>query len=138
MRKETEDFKEEEDLTHVPVYREMTLRYQASVEYTDHKSAFRQKGSLTSVRSGLLDQSLGAQQIATDQKNNIEGRWRMLRQSFELDEHQIIKAFEEIMIKNQLLTVSFDDLCAEKNKRKNYYDQLETEMLGLKEQEKEF
>ena len=69
---------------------------------------------------------------ATEQRNNIEIRWRVMQISLEsIDEIFITKQYEEVMIKNQMLNVCFDDLCAEKNKRKNLYESLLEELKML-------
>jgi len=45
-------------------------------------------------------------------------RWDALAHSIDLNEALIVKQYEEVMIKNQLLNVTFDDMTSEKNKKK--------------------
>lgn len=51
-----------------------------------------------------------------------------MKNKLTLSEGFIIKQYEEVMIKNQLLNVSFDEWCAEKNKRKILLEGLELEL----------
>jgi hypothetical protein len=50
-----------------------------------------------------------------------------------LNETVVIKINEEVMIKNQLLNVSFDDMVMEKNQRKMLMEALLIELNSLKE-----
>ncbi len=53
---------------------------------------------------------------------HISSKWSRLQHSIKINERYIVLNYEEVMIKNQMLNVSFDDLCAEKNNRKNLYE----------------
>ncbi|CDW91205.1 UNKNOWN [Stylonychia lemnae] len=71
---------------------------------------------------------------AMEQTKNIKFRWMKFKDSFYLDEKMIIHQYEEVMIKNQFLNVSFDDMTSEKNKRKLLLEDLQVERDKLENQ----
>lgn len=68
---------------------------------------------------------------------DISIRWENLsRQTEQLDLALIVKQYEEVMIKNQLLKVCFEDMCDERDKMKVLRDHLYIQKLMLQDQEK--
>lgn len=67
---------------------------------------------------------------------SIKQRWTAIESEFTLKERLIIKVYEEVIIKNQLLNVCFDDMTNEKNSRENMHEKLEHELGIYKAQER--
>ena len=57
-------------------------------------------------------------------------RWNEIKYSFSINESFIIKQYEEVIIKNQMLNVNFDDIVMQKNSKKIILEK-QTEILQL-------
>ncbi|CDW82597.1 UNKNOWN [Stylonychia lemnae] len=66
----------------------------------------------------------------------IQVRWEDIKHKLLIREKFIISQYEEVMIKNQLLNVSFDEQCAEKNNKKLLRENLLEQLQKLNEEVK--
>ncbi len=68
---------------------------------------------------------------------DIQLRWETISRSTDsLDLEVMVKQYEEVMIKNQLLKVCFEDMCDERDKIKVFRNQKFHEAYLLQQQEK--
>ena len=61
----------------------------------------------------------------------VKKRWQGM-EGFKINVALIIEAAEKAQSRNQMLTVSFDDLCLERNKRRLLLEQLKSQLSDLR------
>eukprot|EP00347_Sterkiella_histriomuscorum_P021484 403333819 len=97
----------------------------------DYKDSVNSHNTSHAISSAMLHRNphKEKERVAQQQTLSIQVRWENIRHRLYIKEKFIVNQYEEVMIKNQLLNVSFDEWCAEKNKRKILLESLESELL---------
>jgi len=116
-QKEENDFALEEDLKSLPVYQDLVARYHQLISFEQVREG-KHFESLIKKKSSKLseDQELALEKKSTVLTVTISSRWDESKR-IKIDEKGIEKGFEEVMVKNKLLNVTFDNLMQEKSKR---------------------
>eukprot|EP00347_Sterkiella_histriomuscorum_P012370 403368847 len=101
---------------------------------TRNDKPLKQQQSLSKHDSFKENPKKKREKQGEEQTRQIKLKWSKFKNVFVIDEAYIISQYEEVMIMNQLLNVSFDDMTTVKNKRKLLMEHQLEQLQKLKDQ----